>query len=77
VSDDVLAADAIDMALTATCSGDRPHAGNTSWSPVWEAWLCANCRACRTEAELRMPLADGKKPAPAAAGQFLYPLFRL
>ena len=49
-------------ALAAECSGDRPHQGPASWSPAWGQWLCPNCRSCRTEAELRMTLAEGKKP---------------
>jgi hypothetical protein len=57
VNEDVL------EALTAECSGDRPHTGKPSWSPVWNVWLCFNCRAHRTDNELRIPLADGKKPS--------------
>jgi hypothetical protein len=60
-------------AVTAVCSGDRPHSGPPAWAPAWGVWLCCNCRSHRTDTELRMPLTEGKKPA--AAGPCLYPLF--
>jgi hypothetical protein len=68
VTEDVL------EAVTAACSGDRPHNGPLAWSAAWNVWLCCNCRSHRTEAELRMPLTEGKKPA---AGPHLFPLFRM
>lgn len=49
-------------ALAAVCSGDWPHQGPPAWSPLWGQWLCPNCRAYLTDAELRMPLSAGKKP---------------
>lgn len=49
-------------ALSAECSGGRPHAGQPSWSPLWGAWLCPNCRSYLTDAELRMTPAEGRKP---------------
>jgi hypothetical protein len=68
VTEDVLAA------VTAACAGDREHNGPVAWAPAWGVHLCCNCRSHRTDAELRMTLAEGKKPS---SGPYLFPLFRL
>lgn len=60
-------------ALEATACGSCPS-GQASWSPLWGVYLCHTCRASRTEAELRMTLAGGKKPAP---GPYLCPALGL
>jgi len=43
-------------------------ANQVTWCPAWDAWLCADCKIVRADAELRTSLAD-REAMRAAAGE--------
>ena len=54
-------------ALNARC-GKCDGVSEVTWCDSWDAYLCANCRANRNDAELRIPLT-AKSVMQAAAGE--------